>query len=229
MTQQKTHSHHKNTFLHRLAHSRPRLMFALAIGIIISLLLPDDWDHLMRALTGWNAAVWFYLCAMAWMMARASHARVRTISEQQDNSAPVVLTILSVAAVFSLSALVFVLAGVKEMPIHERLLRYGFTALTVGGSWLLVAVMFTFHYAHMFYRSPVDQRSLAFPENETQPDYWDFLYFSFTVAVAAATSDVNIRSRAMRKAVTAQSILSFLFNVAIIGLSINIAAGLVGT
>jgi uncharacterized membrane protein len=221
------HPHHKNSFLHRLAHSRPRLLVALAIGVLIGVLLPETWEPVMRALTGWNAAIWFYLFAMAWMMARASHARVRTISEQQDNSAVVVLTVMSIAAVFSISAIVFVLAGVKELPIHERLLRYGFTALTVGGAWLLVAVMFTFHYAHMFYRSPVDQRPLAFPEDETQPDYWDFLYFSFTIAVAAATSDVNIRSRPMRKAVTAQSILSFLFNVAILGLSINIAAGLV--
>ncbi len=222
-----THPHAKTFWLHRLVHSRPRLLVALVMGIIIGLLLPDTWQSLMRALIGWNVAVWFYLVVMGWMMVRASHARVRTISEQQDNSAPVVLTVMSIAAVFSLSAIVFVLAGVKELPIHERLLRYGFTAVTVGGSWLLVAVMFTFHYAHMFYRSPVDQRPVAFPENEPQPDYWDFLYFSFTIAIAAQTSDVVIMSRAMRKAVTAQSILSFLFNVAIIGLSINIAAGLV--
>jgi len=221
------HHHHKNSLLHRLAHSRPRLMVALVIGVVIGLLLPNSWVPLMRALTGWNTAVWFYLIVMGWMMARASHARVRTISEQQDNSAPVVLTVMSIAAVLSLSAIVFVLAGVKELPIHERLLRYGFTAMTVGGAWLLVAVMFTFHYAHMFYRAPVDQRPMAFPENELQPDYWDFLYFSFTIAIAAQTSDVVIMSRAMRKAVMAQSILSFLFNVAIIGLSINIAAGLV--
>jgi uncharacterized membrane protein len=218
---------YKNTFLHRLAHSRPRLMVALAIGLLIGMLLPKVWEPLMRALTAWNVAVWFYLCVMAWMMARASHARVRTICEQQDNSAAVVLTVMSVAAVFSLSSIVFVLAGVKELPFHERLLRYGFTALTVGGSWLLVAVMFTFHYAHMFYRAPVDQRPLNFPENETQPNYWDFLYFSLTIAIAAQTSDVTVMNRPMRKVVTAQSILSFLFNVAIIGLSINIAAGLI--
>ena len=213
--------------VHRFIHSRPRLILALVVGVIAALLLPEDWQHLNRVLAGWNVAVWFYLCTMMWMMARASHARVRTISEQQDNSAPVVLAVLSIAAVCSLSSIVFVLAGVKELPTHERMLRYGFTALTVGGSWLMLAVMFTFHYAHMFYRAPVDQRPLAFPENETQPDYWDFLYFSITIAVAAATSDVNITSRPMRKAVTAQSILSFLFNMAIIGLSINIAAGLV--
>ena len=53
--------------------------------------------------------------------------------------------------------------------------------------------------------------------------------FSFTIAVAAQTSDVIVMSRSMRKVVLAQSVLSFLFNVAILGLSINIAAGLVGS
>ncbi|MFD2273819.1 DUF1345 domain-containing protein [Undibacterium arcticum] len=66
-----------------------------------------------------------------------------------------------------------------------------------------------------------------FPEGEQQPNYWDFLYFAFTIAVAAQTADINIQSRSMRKAVLAQSVLSFLFNAAILGFSINIAAGLV--
>ncbi|MBS1170119.1 MAG: hypothetical protein H6R01_1037 [Burkholderiaceae bacterium] len=164
---------------------------------------------------------------MGWMMARASHARVRTMSEQQDNSAPVVLTVMSIAAICSLSAIIFVLAGIKELPPHERLLRYAFTTSTVGGSWLLLVAMFTFHYAHMFYRSPADDRPLEFPDLEQQPDYWDFLYFTFTIAIAAQTSDVAVHNRQMRKAVTAQSLLSFVFNMAIIGLSINIAAGLI--
>jgi uncharacterized membrane protein len=37
-----------------------------------------------------------------------------------------------------------------------------------------------------------------------------------------------VMSRELRKVVLAQSVLSFLFNVAIVGLSINIAAGLLG-
>ncbi|HXA46550.1 MAG TPA: DUF1345 domain-containing protein, partial [Burkholderiaceae bacterium] len=89
---------------------------------------------------------------------------------------------------------------------------------------------FTFHYAHLFYRAAPGSGPLPllFPDNEKNPDYWDFLYFSFTIAVAAQTSDVSVQTRTMRKVVLAQSVLSFLFNVAIIGLSINIAASMVG-
>ncbi|HEY0269345.1 MAG TPA: DUF1345 domain-containing protein, partial [Methyloradius sp.] len=60
------------------------------------------------------------------------------------------------------------------------------------------------------------------------PDYWDFLYLAFTIAAAAQTSDVSVMTSSARKAVTAQSILSFLFNAAVIGLLINIAAGIIG-
>jgi uncharacterized membrane protein len=47
--------------------------------------------------------------------------------------------------------------------------------------------------------------------------------------VAVQTSDITVLSRSMRKAVLAQSVLSFFFNAAILGLSINIAASAVDT
>lgn len=109
------------------------------------------------------------------------------------------------------------------------LLHYVFTASTILGSWCLLAVLFTFHYARIFYGSSSKLPALSFPDKEQAPNYWDFLYFSVTIAVAAQTSDVQVMTRAMRKAVLAQSVLSFLFNVAILGLSINIAAGLIGS
>jgi uncharacterized membrane protein len=88
--------------------------------------------------------------------------------------------------------------------------------------------MYSFHYAHLYYRSPPDQKPLRFPDNIADPGYWDFLYFSFTIAVAAQTSDIGVMCTPARKAVLAQSVLSFIFNAAIIGMSINIAAGIVG-
>jgi len=111
----------------------------------------------------------------------------------------------------------------------DRLAHYAFTGATVVGSWCLLATLFAFHYARAYYRSPAERRALRFPDGETCPDYWDFLYFSFTIAVAAQTSDVSVMSRPMRRIVLAQSVLGFFYNVAILGLAINIAAGLVGT
>ena len=46
--------------------------------------------------------------------------------------------------------------------------------------------------------------------------------------VAVQTSDVGVATRDLRKIVLAQSLIGFLFNTAILGFSINIAAGLFG-
>lgn len=214
--------------VHRFTRSHPRLALAFACGLAVGLLLPGTWGIVARALTGWNAAVWSYLVLMGWLMTRASPARVRKIAEQEDEGAVAVLAIMSIAATASLVAIIFELASLKTSPLGLRLTHYAFTALTVLGSWCLVAIVFTFHYARVFYKSPPQQRALRFPEGEQNPDYWDFLYFSFTIAVAAQTSDVTVMTREMRKTVLAQSVLSFIFNAAILGLSINIAAGILG-
>lgn len=215
--------------IHQIVQTRPRLIFAIVAGIVVALVAPTLWSLVTRALIGWNVTVWSYLCLMGWLMVRAGHVRVRNIAEQEDKSAIAILAIMSVAAIVSLVAIILELSTVKGLPFSVRVAHYAFTAATVFGTWFLVATLFTFHYARMFYRSPVGQRALRFPDNEENLDYWDFLYFSFTIAVAGQTSDVSVATRSMRKTVLAQSVLSFLFNVAIIGLSINIAASLVGS
>lgn len=214
---------------HKIVLAHPRLIGAIVAGTAVGLMLPLQWHPVVRTLVGWNVTVWLYLVLMGWLMMRASHVRVRKIAEQEDQSAGVILAIMSIAAIVSIAAIILELSTVRGLPFGLRLTHYAFTGATVFGSWFLVATLFTFHYARIYYRSPVERRALSFPEKGINPDYWDFLYFSFTIAVAAQTSDVVIMSGAMRKIVLAQSILSFLFNVAILGLSINIAASLVGS
>jgi uncharacterized membrane protein len=212
--------------LHRFIRSRPHLSMAIGLGVIVGLLLPESESPLTRALIGWNAAVWAYLVSMMWLMARADHRKVREIAGKQDESAGLVLFTLTVGAVLSLSAIIFELSQIPQLNAEQRVLRYAFTAMTVGGSWFLLGVLYCFHYAHQFYRASNKRPPLRFPDGLTEPDYWDFLYFSFTIAVAVQTSDVCVMTRTMRKLVLGQSILSFFFNLAILGLSINIAAGM---
>lgn len=209
--------------------SHPRLIIAIVAGVIASLVQPEQWDPVVRTLIGWNITVWLYLILMGLLMFRATHVKVRRIAEQEDQGAVVILAIMSIAAIVSLAAIVLELPTVKGLALGSRMVHYVFTGVTVFGSWCLVATLFTFHYAGLYYKSPIERRALSFPDKEANPDYWDFLYVSFTIAVAAQTSDVTIMSHSMRKTVLAQSILSFLFNVAILGLSINIAASLVGS
>lgn len=83
------------------------------------------------------------------------------------------------------------------------------------------------HYAHLYDNNPdPDKPWLLFPDKLAEPNYSDFMYFSFTIAVASQTADVAVASPPMRRAVMLQSIISFIFNIAILGLCINISASL---
>jgi uncharacterized membrane protein len=215
--------------VHRFFHHRPRLTISSLIGIGTALSIPFQMSWITRTLLAWNIAAWSYLIMMGWLMMRADHARVRTIAQQEDRSGVAVLSIMSVASMASIAAIILELATTHAISTELKLMHYGLTAATVIGSWCLIGTLYTFHYARLFYTAPHDQRPLKFPDDEVNPNYWDFLYFSFTIAVAVQTSDIAVMSRSMRKTVLAQSVLSFIFNVAIVGLSINIAASVVGS
>jgi uncharacterized membrane protein len=225
--------HHRGNRRHgsrpaRFVRARPHLVMAVAFGLAIALLLPGSHPWLWRALVGWNSGVWAYLASMGWMMARADHRQVRAVAERQDESARAVLVAMVLGAILSLYAIVTELARMGKVGADEAALHYAFTVLTVIGSWLLVGVLFALHYGHLYYCSDdAGGAPLGFPDKVLEPNYWDFLYFSFTISVAVQTSDVAIRSRPLRKLVLGHSVLAFFFNLVILGLSINIAASVV--
>ncbi|MBY0572930.1 MAG: DUF1345 domain-containing protein [Undibacterium sp.] len=204
-----------------------RLAGSLLFGFAAVLVLPDQWSVISRLLVAWNLAIWLYFCLMLWLMIGADHAHVSRIAKQEDRGAFVVLVFMLLGAIASIAALVWELASIKALNPGLRLFHYGLTGATVLGSWALVGMLYTFHYARLYYSASPSTRPLKFPDDELSPDYWDFLYFSFTISVAAQTSDIAVQSRSMRRTVLVQSILSFLFNIAVLGFSINIAASLI--
>jgi uncharacterized membrane protein len=214
-----------------LVQIHPRLVIAFALGMVVYFLCPGA-AMVTRLLVAWNAGVWSYLLLMWLKMMRARAADIKRLAEIEDESAQLVLVTVCVAAVASLAAIILELAGAAHLDQSQRFLRYAFTGGTVLGSWFLIGTIFTIHYARLFYNNEDDDHTadgglpLRFADGEQNPDYWDFLYFSFTISVAVQTSDVSVATRALRKTVLAHSIIGFLFNAAILGLSINIAAGL---
>ncbi|WP_347905926.1 DUF1345 domain-containing protein [Pseudomonas purpurea] len=208
-----------------LLRTHPRLTAATLLGVAVGILAPAD-TFISKMLIGWNAGVWSYLALMIWLTVRSKANDVKRIAEIEDENAGLVLFIVCIAAIASLATITFELAGSKELETSRRLLHYGFTGLTVIGSWLLIGVIFSVHYARLFYTWNGKEPALRFAEGQLNPNYWDFLYFSFTIGVAVQTSDVGVATRGLRKVVLAQSLIGFLFNTAILGFSINIAAGL---
>ena len=201
-----------------LSRTHPRLSVAAVLGLATGLLVPAD-SIVSKILIGWNAGVWTYLILMFWLTVRAKAPDVKRIAEVEDENAGLVLFVVCIAALASLATITFELAGSKDLETTRKLMHYGFTALTIIGSWLLIGVIFCVHYARLYYTWDGKEPALRFAEGLTTPNYWDFLYFSFTIGVA---------TRDIRKIVLAQSLIGFVFNTAILGFSINIAAGLFG-
>ena len=59
------------------------------------------------------------------------------------------------------------------------------------------------------------------------PDYHDFAYVAFTVGMTFQVSDTNLTTKAMRRVVLRHALLSWLFGVVIVAMTINLVAGLV--
>jgi hypothetical protein len=83
-------------------------------------------------------------------------------------------------------------------------------------AWMLLSLGYARFYSHW--------TQWRFPDCP-HPALVDFLYFSFTVGVSFAVSDVEVRSRALRWHVMVHSILSFFYNAIVLAVAINIITG----
>ena len=207
--------------------TRPRLFVSAAIGAVVALCAVDLGSVVTRALLGWNVAVWLFLVLIGLIMLRSDHERLRRAAIAQAEGAATVLALVIVAAIVSIVAIVFELSAAKGPGARHALPHVLFALTTVAGAWLLLPTLFAMNYASMYYRSE-HGNGLQFPGPDTsfKPDYADFLYFSFTIAVASQTADVTISTRPMRRLVLLQAVLSFVFNTTILAFTINIAASL---
>ena len=194
-------------------------------GCVVGAAWPGIESLVVRALLGWNVLVWLYLVLVLIALLRAEHGHYKRIALEQAENAAAVLSIVVGAAVASLVAIVFELLAAKAAGPHHMLPHLVFAVVTVIGSWLLLPILFGLTYASEYYKQEPDA-GLAFPDSELgfEPDHTDFLYFSFTIAVTAQTSDVGVTTRSMRKLVLFQSILSFVFNTTILAFTVNAAA-----
>ncbi|WP_233871557.1 DUF1345 domain-containing protein [Paraburkholderia adhaesiva] len=212
----------------QVLRNRPHMTLGLAAGLLVALLSPARLTPTARILLGWDAAVWVYLVLIWFHMAFTTEEGVRSHAQRDDENAVTVLFVICVAAVASIVAIVLELGTTKDLGIASKVLHSVITGLTLVGAWFLIPTIFTLHYARVYYESEPDAPALVFPDRDLTPNYWDFLYFSFTIAVASQTADIGMRGRSARRSVLAQSVLSFYFNVAVLGLCVNIAASMVG-
>jgi uncharacterized membrane protein len=210
----------------RVVKARPRLFLSVVIGLVTILLLfiaRDDWRISTKTLVGWDIGIGLYLVLALYLFARSDAHRIRRRAAMQDEDQLTMLVLTVAAAAASLAA-IFAELGTSGGATRQAG-QLVLATSTIVLSWAFIHTMFALHYAHEYYGEGRDHRTggMTFP-GEDEPDYWDFAYFSFVVGMCAQVSDVVVTSRVIRRTVLAHSIVSFLFNVALLALTVNIAA-----
>lgn len=204
--------------------ARPRLFISVGIGlaVIVAAAFVTDWRLVTRILTGWDLAVALYLGFAFHVMARSDVRHIRRHAALQDEGQLAILTCTVAAALASLAA-IFAELGTAAVGGARPRSHLILATLTILLSWAFIHTIFALHYAHEFYDETAG-RGMTFPGGDPHPDYWDFLYFSFVIGMTSQVSDVAITSKLIRRTVTAHGVVSFLFNAALLALTVNIAA-----
>jgi len=166
-------------------------------------------------------------------MVRATPQHMHRYAQREYAGRLALFTIIIAAACASVLAIGFLLSDNKKDQLISSVLALHVTlaVMTIIGSWLLVHTMFALQYAYNYYQASESNKEelsegLGFPEDR-EPDYWDFLYFSFVIGMTSQVSDIQTTSRRMRRLALLHGVLSFFFNTTILAMSINIIAALI--
>ena len=207
-----------------------RLAAGILVGIAVYQVLPRHHGIVIRAVLGWDAGIAVLSGWILGMMALSTHDHMRRRAARQDLGRWLILFVVIAGALVSMAALAVIQKSLKAAQGDESVLYLGLIVLTIVLSWSLVHTVFTLHYAHGYY-GPTDDLDdedglvggLEFP-SENQPDYWDFMYFSYVVGMTAQVSDVQVSGRQLRRLTLIHGVVSFFFNTIILALTINIVA-----
>lgn len=107
----------------------------------------------------------------------------------------------------------------SDLPLSVRIVVGG---LLIATSWVAVMVSFAVAY----HADDLLESGKAFDFHQSDPPQWsDYVYFAVMVSTTFGTTDVDIRSSAIRRTVTVHGILAFVFNTFILGAVVGFLVG----
>jgi uncharacterized membrane protein len=220
----------KKNFLLRLdAHYR--LYLSLIIGAVTFFFVKDNPSVPAVTLITW-IAIALSIIILDWITILWAHPKeIRKIASLEDSSRLMIFIFVMAASLVSLIAILLLLKSAKGAS-DDTVAGYIILAMAaVIVSWWLVHTVFTMRYAHLYYNTDDGKKTpvggLEFPGDDKEPDYLDFVYYSFVVGMTFQVSDVEISSKHIRRLTWAHGLISFAFNTAIVALSINVISGMV--
>ena len=224
MSQQTSFPHPASLpWLFRLPGRTSAAVLAVAIGAATTRALPVE----LQIVVSFDLGALVYLVLFYMLMAAATPEQCADLAQRSTSAGPVVAIAVVLLSVVTTSAIGAMLNSQSD---KEPLLRWSHLVASLSAlvlSWLLVHVLVGLHYMRVYYRDwhaasrPPGEPHLDFPIRP-MPDLWDFMYYSFTIAMCYQTSDVTINSLTIRRMTLLHAIFSFLYIVAIIGFVVNV-------
>ncbi len=212
--------------------AKTRLGLSIMLAMAIFLILPSSLHLDIRILISWIIGVVGFLTLVLLMISTASPQKTCYRAQRQEAQHLTVFLLVVLTACISIFAIALMQANNKALSPTALDLEVALALIAVVCSWFLTHSMFALHYATCYYhrswlnQGVCDAEGIDFP-GESPPDYWDFMYFSFTIGMTAQTSDVAVASQAMRQLVTGHAVISFLFYMVILASGVNVASGLI--
>jgi len=214
--------------------SKHRLYIALSVALLVLVLTSNYVAFPINLMITWLA---YSGCTLifTWITILYSHPlEVSKMAPMHDSSRTLVFMFVVGAAIISLLAVIVLLQSTVGLSKEAARLHILLSITCVVFAWFLVHTIFTLRYAHYYYSGaeagPLQKYKLPggldFP-GESKPDYLDFAYFSFVIGMTFQVSDVEIKSRRIRRLALLHGLISFAFNTVIVALVINVILGVV--
>jgi len=205
---------------------RRRLVVALAAGILAALLVPlgSAGEPLTHGLVGF--IVWGLAFAgplLAHVMSHDAPTTRQKVAGRDGDAAwyDIVVIIVGLASLCGVAVLLIGSNGTGTSQVVDALI--GLLAVAVG--WLCVHTVYVLRYARVYYASPTPP--IDFNQDE-DPTFSDFAYFSFNLGMAYQVSDTNLKASDIRRVVLGHTLLAYLYGTIIIASAINLVAGIGG-
>jgi len=194
-------------------------VLVLAAGLIVLIPMLGLGRGTMAA---FDIAASVFLIAVTTLLRRGEAGQMRHAAKANDANRTVLLGLTGVTMIVILVAVAGELKGKNDW------VAVALAIATLVLAWLFSNMVYALHYAHLFYSpdndSDGDAAGLSFPKCD-EPDYWDFIYFSFTLGMTFQTSDVDIETRQLRRVAIGQCLAAFVFNLGVLAFSINVLGG----
>lgn len=176
-------------------------------------------------LVGWGTfalanVVWVLL--VVWPMDAAATRAHATAEDVGRTAARLIAVVGSVA---SLAAVLVVVVQARSAHGWTAFALAGSAVFCVAASWALIQVDYLLRYARMYYADGGVRGGIVFNQDD-DPQYTDFAYFSVGLGMTYQVADTNVTRTDLRRVVIAQTLLAYLFGAVILGTIINLITGL---